>query len=70
MENKAPKEQQKITASKSELQEIKSRNKRWNEDQDMRPGTKNKGSKDPSNKTHYSPIDPVARISVKPNLQS
>ena len=65
-ENKAPKEQQKITASKSELQEIKSRNKRWSEDQDMRPGAKNKGSKYTSNKTHYSPTDPDARISVKP----
>ncbi|MCM4161961.1 IS1182 family transposase, partial [Antarcticibacterium sp. W02-3] len=64
--NKAPKEQQSITASKSELQEIKSRNKRWSEDQDMKPGAKNKGSKYTSNKTHYSPTDPDARISVKP----
>src|SRR5690606_41695856 len=65
-ENKAPAEQQKITASKSELQEIKSRNKRWSKDQDMKPGAKNKGSKYTSNKTHYSPTDPDARISVKP----
>ena len=65
-ENKAPKEQQEITASKRELQEIKSRNKRWSENQDMRPGAKNKGSKYTSNKTHYSPTDPDARISVKP----
>src|SRR5690606_15293222 len=50
--NKAPKEQQEITASKSELQEIKSRNKKWSEDQDMKPGAKNKGSKYTSNKTH------------------
>jgi transposase len=64
--NKAPEEQQKITASKKELQEIKSRNKRWGEDQDMKPGAKNKGSKYTSNKTHYSPTDPDARISVKP----
>ncbi|KJJ37250.1 transposase, partial [Aequorivita vladivostokensis] len=65
-ENKAPKEQQEITASKKELQEIKRRNKRWREDQDMRPGAKNKGSRYTSNKTHYSPTDPDSRISVKP----
>jgi hypothetical protein len=65
--NKAPKEQQEITASKQELQEIKSRNKRWSQDQDMRPGARNKGSKYTSNKTHYSPTDPDARISVKPS---
>src|SRR5690606_37395182 len=52
--------------SKKELQEIKSRNKKWSEDQDMRPGAKNKGSRYTSNKTHYSPTDPDARISVKP----
>jgi transposase len=65
-ENKAPKSQQKITATKNELQEIKSRNKKWSEEQDMRPGAKNKGSRYTSNKTHYSPTDPDARISVKP----
>ncbi|MDT0648438.1 IS1182 family transposase [Zunongwangia sp. F260] len=64
--NKAPEKQQKITASKKELQEIKSRNKKWSQDQDMRPGAKNKGSRYTSNKTHYSPTDPDARISVKP----
>ncbi len=64
--NKAPKEQQEITASKQELQEIKSRNKRWSQDQDMRPGARNKGSRYTSNKTHYSPTDPDARINVKP----
>lgn len=64
--NKAPKEQQKITASDKELQAIKSRNKKWSKDQDRRPGAGNKGSKYTSNKTHYSPTDPDARISVKP----
>jgi len=43
--NKAPKEQQKITASQRELKEIKSRNKKWKTDQDQRPGAGNKGSK-------------------------
>ena len=64
--NKAPKEQRKITASERELKEIISRNKKWKKDQDQRPGAGNKGSKYTSNKTHYSPSDPDARISVKP----
>lgn len=64
--NKAPKDQQTITASQRELSEIKSRNKKWSKDQDQRPGAGSKGSKYTSNKTHYSPTDPDARISVKP----
>lgn len=64
--NKASKEQQKISASDRELKELKSRNKKWSEDQDARPGSKNKNAKYTSNKTHYSPTDPDARISVKP----
>jgi len=64
--NKAPEQQQKITASDRELKELKSRNKKWSEDQDQRPGSKNKNAKYTSNKTHYSPTDPDARISVKP----
>jgi len=64
--NKASEEQQSITAGKKELQAIKSRNKKWAKDQDQRPGAGNKGSKYTSNKTHYSPTDPDARISVKP----
>uniref|UniRef100_UPI00404B71A6 transposase n=1 Tax=Fulvivirga sp. TaxID=1931237 RepID=UPI00404B71A6 len=64
--NKADKSQQTITASDRELKEIKSRNKKWSEEQDQRVGSNNKGSKYTSNKTHYSPTDPGARISVKP----
>lgn len=64
--DKASKEQQIISASDRELSEIKSRNKKWSQDQDQRPGAKAKGSKYTSNKTHYSPTDPDARISVKP----
>ena len=64
--NKATKQQQEITANSRELQAIKSRNKKWRKDQDQRPGAGNKGSKYTSNKTHYSPTDPDARISVKP----
>ncbi len=55
-----------ISASSKELQGIRSRNRRWQLDQDQRPGAGNKGSKYTSNKTHYSPTDPDARISVKP----
>ena len=64
--NQASKKEQTITATPKELQSIKSRNKKWSIDQDQRPGAGNKGSKYTSNKTHYSPSDPDARISVKP----
>ncbi len=64
--NKASHQQQTITADKRELQGIKSRTKKWSKDQDARPGSRNKGAKYTSNKTHYSPSDPDARISVKP----
>ena len=65
-ENKADKDQQSLTASDQEQKEIKSRNKKWKQEQDQRPGANNKGSKYTSNKTHYSPTDPDAKISVKP----
>jgi transposase len=64
--DKSDKEQRKVTANKKELSAIESRNKRWAKDQDQRPGAGNKGAKYTSNKTHYSPTDPDARISVKP----
>jgi len=64
--NKAGKDQQNLSASSTELQEIKGRNQKWAKDQDQRPGAGNKGSRYTSNKTHYSPTDPDARISVKP----
>ena len=62
--DRSDKGQRGITASKKELDAIKGRNKKWARDQ--RPGAGNKGSKYTSNKTHYSPTDPDARISVKP----
>tara|TARA_B100000780_G_scaffold254333_1_gene202389 strand:+ start:3791 stop:4258 length:468 start_codon:yes stop_codon:yes gene_type:complete len=43
---------------------VKSRHKKWAKDQ--QPGAGNKRSKYTSSKTHYSPTDPDARISVKP----
>ena len=64
--NRADNEQRGITASQKELDAIASRNRKWAKDQDQRPGAGNKGSKYTSNKTHYSPTDPDARISVKP----
>tara|TARA_B100000678_G_scaffold180836_1_gene151002 strand:+ start:281 stop:1858 length:1578 start_codon:yes stop_codon:yes gene_type:complete len=65
-EDKSDNGQRSITANEQELQAIPTRNKRWSKDQDQRPGAGNKGSKYTSNKTHYSPTDPDARISVKP----
>lgn len=64
--DKSDKGQRKVSASKKELSAIASRNKKWAKDQDRRPGAGNKGAKYTSNKTHYSPTDPDARISVKP----
>lgn len=64
--NKASVEQRKISASDKELKDLDSTQKKWSKDQDHRPGAGNKGSKYTSNKTHYSPTDPDARISVKP----
>ena len=65
-ENKAPKEQRIITATKDQLQSIKSRNAKWSQNSYQRPGANRKKAKYTSNKTHYSPTDPDARISVKP----
>ncbi len=64
--NKASRDQQSLTAQKHELQGIESRTKKWAKDQDTRQGSRHRKSKYTSNKTHYSPTDPDARISVKP----
>lgn len=64
--NKATAIEQTITAPKHELQGIESRTKKWAKDQDTRAGANRQGAKYTSNKTHYSPTDPDARISVKP----
>lgn len=64
--DKASDEQKTITANKKQLDSIVARNKKWSVDQDQRQGSGNKGSRYTSNKTHYSPSDPDARISVKP----
>lgn len=64
--NRASEEQQQVSASKEQLQEIAARNRKWGEEQTERPGGRNNNSRYTSNKTHYSPVDPDARISVKP----
>ena len=63
-QDRAPLEQRTITASREELLEIKARNRKWRAEQDLHPGAHNKGAKYTSNKTHYSPVDPDARIAV------
>ena len=65
-EDKSNEGQRSNTANKAELQAIESRTKKWSKDQNMRQGAGGKNSKYTSNKTHYSPTDPDARISVKP----
>lgn len=65
-QNKASDEQRKLSATKDQLQEIAARNRKWSSQQTERPGARNNNSKYTSNKTHYSPVDPDARISVKP----
>jgi transposase len=64
--DRSDKGQRGLMASKKELDAIEGRNKKWSKDQDQRPGAGNKGAKYTSNKTHYSPTDPDAGISVKP----
>ncbi len=64
MRDKASQQQRTLTASRDELQEIRARNIKWGQDQ--HPGASNKNSRFTSNKTHYSPVDPSARIAVKP----
>lgn len=64
--DKSDKGQRQISANDQELQALNTRTEKWSRDQDQRPGAGNKNSRYTSNKTHYSPTDPDARISVKP----
>ena len=64
--NKASESQQTITASKEQIRDLKTTQEKWSKDQDQHPGASSKHSKYTSNKTHYSPTDPDARVSVKP----
>lgn len=65
-ENKADDDHKTRQATDRELSEIESRQAKWSADQRNRPGGSSEGSKYTSNKTHYSPVDPDARISTKP----
>lgn len=64
--NKASENHQKITASKEQIRDLKTTQDKWKREQDQHPGASSKKSKYTSNKTHYSPTDPDARVSVKP----
>ncbi|MCG8307506.1 MAG: IS1182 family transposase [Cytophagales bacterium] len=64
--NKASGNQQTITASKEEIRDLRTTQEKWRKDQNQHPGASSKKSKYTSNKTHYSPTDPDARVSVKP----
>ncbi len=65
-EDKSDDDQRKLKASDSELKSLESRNQNWRDSSGDRPGHNHKQAKYTSNKTHYSPTDPDARISVKP----
>ena len=65
-ENKASEEQKTITASEQELNELTTRNKGFEEKKKEQHGGSANNFISLSNKTHYSPTDPDARISTKP----
>jgi hypothetical protein len=65
-ENKATPEQQTINATEEALKELESRQENWHHKQLTSPAGSLKQAKFTSNKTHYSPVDPDARIAVKP----
>lgn len=65
-EDKSTDAQRTLTATESDITAIKNRNENWRSKSVGRPGGNIKGAKYTSNKTHYSPTDPDARISVKP----
>jgi len=65
-QDKAPLGQRTLTARQEELRGLQALHGKWRAAQNLRPGGSNKGAKYTSNKTHYSPVDPDARIAVKP----
>lgn len=65
-EDKSDDNQRRLTATDSDLKAIKNRNQNWRDNSGDRPGHNVERAKYTSNKTHYSPTDPDARISVKP----
>lgn len=65
-DDKSNRDQRSLKASESELNSITNRNQNWQNKGGDRPYHNLKQVKYTSNKTHYSPTDPDARISVKP----
>ena len=65
-EDKSEDDQRTLRATDSDLNAIKNRHENWRSQSGDRPGHNSKGAKYTSNKTHYSPTAPDARISVKP----
>lgn len=55
-----------ISVNERKLKDIAAREKQWAERQKRKPGTHDSRSKFLSNKLHYSPTDPEARVAVKP----
>ena len=64
--DKSDDDQRTLKATDSDLNAIENRNQNWRDKGGDRPGHNIKNAKYTSNKTHYSPTDPDARISVKP----
>jgi transposase len=65
-QDQASDEDKTLKADQKQLNELEKRAENWSKKQDQRPGSRSPISRYTSNKTHYSPVDPDARISVKP----
>ena len=65
-QDKASDKQKTLTATEQELKEINTRNKRFKAIKEEQHGATASNFISFSNKTHYSPTDPDARISTKP----
>lgn len=63
--DKSSQEQRTIQADKNRLRDIKTEQKRFAKKQGGPKGSKNIRARYLSNQTHYSPVDPDARIAVK-----
>ena len=64
--DKSSDEQRMLTASEQDLNELQTRYEYQDKVNKDRPGSGDEKAKYYSNKTHYSPTDPDAKISVKP----
>jgi len=66
--DKGQDDQKHITSKKHEIDQVKRRQKQWKENPEdtHRLGSEDDHARYLSNHTHYSPVDPDARIAVKP----